>query len=122
MPITTDTAAPLFAVVGATGVQGRSVIDAIANGEASYRVRGLTRDVKKAGDLPSLGVEPVAVDAEKVASIQKAFEGAQVVFAMTNPDFAAWPSTESVSWQDRNHAGYHAEAVCFRRSATAKSS
>lgn len=97
MTVSKDSSAPLFAVVGATGQQGRSVIDAIAASSDAYRVRGLMRDTNKAGDLASLGVEAVAADAEDQGSLRKAFEGARYVFAMTAPDFAAWPSTEKVS-------------------------
>lgn len=96
MPITTDKSAPLFAVVGATGVQGRSVIDAIAADPSHYRVRGFMRDTKKAGDLPSLGVEPVALDLESASSLEEAFKDVQLAFVVTVPDFAAWPSTEAV--------------------------
>ena len=74
MPITTDKSAPLFAVVGATGVQGRSVIDAIAADPSHYRVRGFMRDTKKAGDLPSLGVEPVALDLESASSLRRGLQ------------------------------------------------
>lgn len=97
MTISKSSSAPLFAVVGATGQQGRSVIDALVASKTPYRVRGLMRDTGKAGDLPSLGVEPVAADAEDQSSLEHAFKGAKFVFAMTAPDFSAWPSTEKVS-------------------------
>ncbi|KAG9008122.1 hypothetical protein FRB94_013679 [Tulasnella sp. JGI-2019a] len=47
MTITKDTAAPLVVVVGATGIQGSSVIKALGESNKLYRIRGLTRDLEK---------------------------------------------------------------------------
>lgn len=96
MTISRDLAAPLFTVIWATGQQGRSVINAISASQAAYRVRGLMRDTAKAGNLAGLGVEAVVADAEDAISLEQGMKGAKIVFAMTNPDFAAWPSGEAV--------------------------
>lgn len=97
MTITTAASAPLFAVVGARGIQGRSVIDAIIAGRIPYRVRGLMRDTSRAGDLVKLGVEAVAADADSTESMRKAFEGASTVFAMTTTYWDGWPLPDGVS-------------------------
>lgn len=89
MTITTSTSTssstPLFVVVGATGNQGRSVIEAIKRDSKEYRVRGLTRDSSKpaARELAELGVEVVQGDGSDAESIDKAFQGANIIFAVT---------------------------------------
>lgn len=102
MTITTSSAAdaPLFVVVGSTGTQGRSVIDAIAADKKDYRVRGLTRDPSKtsAKELKKLGVEVVAGDVDDASSIERAFEGAEIVFAMTTSDYWSPDGRQKVSW------------------------
>ncbi|KAK9894420.1 NAD(P)-binding protein [Cystobasidium minutum MCA 4210] len=89
MTITSSADAPLFVVVGATGTQGRSIIDAISADSKEYRVRGITRDPSKsnAQDLAKLGVEVVPGDVDDATSIEKAFQGAEVAFAMTVTDY-----------------------------------
>ncbi|KAF7326373.1 NmrA domain-containing protein [Mycena venus] len=68
MTITQDSSAPLVAVVGATGIQGGSVIDALAESTKPYRIRGFTRDATKAC-FPN-----------NVKDVFKAFEGANMTF------------------------------------------
>ena len=65
----------LLTVVGATGTQGRSLID-VALKEGQYKIRGLTRkpSSEKAKDLASKGVEIVQADINDGASLVKAFE------------------------------------------------
>lgn len=89
MTITSSSSSPLFVVVGSTGTQGRSVIDAIASDDKEYRVRGITRDPSKtaAEELRELGCEVVTGDIGDAASIEKAFQGAEVVFGMTTTDY-----------------------------------
>jgi len=75
----------LVVVVGATGVQGGSVVDAFLK-DPSYKIRGLTR--KPDGDaglaLAAKGVDVVAADLNDEASLVKAFNGAYAIFAVTN--------------------------------------
>lgn len=99
MTITSASIGPLFVVVGSTGTQGRSVIEAIASDKNEYRVRGITRDSSKpaAQELERLGCEVVEADADDAASIEKAFQGAEIVFGMTNSDYWSPNGEEKVS-------------------------
>jgi len=94
MTISQDSSDPLFAVVGATGLQGGSVIRALKSSKKPYRIRGFTRDTSKPApqELAKLGVEMVAVslDVENKEAVFKAFEGATFAFIMT--DF--WKHTD----------------------------
>ncbi|KAK7065011.1 NmrA domain-containing protein [Favolaschia claudopus] len=80
--------APLVAVVGATGKQGGSVIQALAASHKSYRVRGFTRDATKlaAQELRKLGVEVVQVAfvVDNKAEVDEAFSGVDFAFLVTN--------------------------------------
>ncbi|KAM0259701.1 hypothetical protein ACHAQJ_003135 [Trichoderma viride] len=75
----------IFSVVGATGVQGGSVARAILKA-GGYKVRAITRDPgsAKSKDLASLGAEVVQADLNDSASLEKAFTGSHVIFAITN--------------------------------------
>ncbi|KAJ7026708.1 NAD(P)-binding protein [Mycena alexandri] len=88
MPITSSVAAPLVLVVGATGNQGGSVIQALAESGRPYRIRGLTRDVTKpaAQRLTNQGVEMVNVSltVENEGGVKAAFTGANIAFIVTN--------------------------------------
>ncbi|KAG9003537.1 hypothetical protein FRB94_003057 [Tulasnella sp. JGI-2019a] len=88
MTITQDTSAPLVAVVGATGIQGGSVINALAESDRPYRIRGFTRDTNKetAQRLTKQGVEMLSVNltVENKVQVFKAFQGAAFAFTMTN--------------------------------------
>ncbi|MCJ1314145.1 hypothetical protein MMC25_007825 [Agyrium rufum] len=76
--------AKTIAVVGSTGGQGGSVVTAML--KAGWNVRGLTRSTngKGAEALKARGVEVVAANLDDEASLTKAFEGVQAVFAVTN--------------------------------------
>lgn len=65
----------LLTVVGATGTQGLSLIDAALK-DGSYRVRGLTRNPssEKAKNLSLRGVEVVKADINDEESLVKAFQ------------------------------------------------
>jgi uncharacterized protein YbjT (DUF2867 family) len=84
MPITSNLAAPLVVVVGSTGNQGGSVIQALAESDREYRIRGLTRDVTKpaAQKLAGEGVEMVNVSltVENADAARTAFAGADIAF------------------------------------------
>ncbi|KAJ7255443.1 hypothetical protein B0H12DRAFT_1323184 [Mycena haematopus] len=88
MTITRSESAPLVAVVGATGIQGGSVIKALSESDKPYRIRGFTRDPTKpaAETLKKKGVEMVAVDLvlENKEEVFKAFTGADYAFLVTN--------------------------------------
>ncbi|KAF8177132.1 NAD(P)-binding protein [Mycena galopus ATCC 62051] len=89
MTITHDTSAPLIAVVGATGIQGGSVVRALAESDQPYRVRGFTRDATKpaAQALAKLGVAIMAVSlgVDNKDQVYHAFAGADFAFLVTNP-------------------------------------
>ncbi|KAJ7290005.1 NAD(P)-binding protein [Mycena rebaudengoi] len=88
MTITQEPSAPLVAVVGATGVQGGSVVKALAASHRLYRVRGFTRDTTKqsAQELVRAGVEVAALNIhlQNVDAVHAAFRGADMAFLMTN--------------------------------------
>ncbi|KAJ7160882.1 NAD(P)-binding protein [Mycena filopes] len=89
MPVSSSPSAPLVVVVGSTGIQGGSVIKALAESDRPYRLRGLTRDATKptAQKLAAQGVEMVNADlspenAHVVRTV--AFAGADIIFMVTN--------------------------------------
>ncbi|OAP61500.1 hypothetical protein AYL99_03703 [Fonsecaea erecta] len=75
----------LLTVVGATGTQGLSLINAALE-DGSYKIRGLTRNPnsEKAAALARRGVEVVKADINDQESLIKAFEGSHAIFAMTD--------------------------------------
>ncbi|WP_026554286.1 NmrA/HSCARG family protein [Arthrobacter sp. 35W] len=79
------TGAPLVAVVGGTGKQGGSVIDALLAHGA--RVRALVRDpdTPKARALAERGVDLAVGDFTDPASLAALFDGVDAAFAMTTP-------------------------------------
>lgn len=77
--------AKIIAVVGATGTQGGSVVNAyLSSGE--WKVRAVTRDAnsEKAKALKAKGVEIVTADLNDEASLVKAFVGATAIFGVTD--------------------------------------
>ena len=64
-----------IAVLGATGVQGGSVVQALLK-DKTWKVRGLTRDTSKdaAKALEKQGVELVSANIDDEGSLLKAFE------------------------------------------------
>ena len=75
----------LICVIGATGNQGGSVAQRFSQDD-NYRVRGITRnpDSPAAQKLAAQGIEVVKADLDDVDSLIKAFEGANVIFSVTN--------------------------------------
>ena len=67
--------APVLTVIGATGKQGGSVVNAALE-SAGYKVRALTRNVEseKAKVLAAKGVELVAADVNNKESLIRAFQ------------------------------------------------
>ena len=75
----------LVVVVGITGNQGGSVARRFLQ-DSTYRVRGITRSPASnaAKELSSLGVEVVAANLDDMESVSKAFQGANLIFTVTN--------------------------------------
>ncbi|KAK5994629.1 NmrA-like family domain-containing protein 1 [Cladobotryum mycophilum] len=103
----------LIVVLGITGVQGSSVADTYLNG-AGWKVRGVTRNPKSAAaeQWAAKGVEIVQGDLDDVSSLKKAFQGADVIFGVT--DFwTIWRDPESNNKkkpdQDIVHYSYEVE-------------
>ncbi|GAA6021945.1 hypothetical protein JCM10207_002612 [Rhodosporidiobolus poonsookiae] len=77
---------PIVAVIGSTGSQGGSVIDHLISSDKPYRLRAITRDASKdaAKNLAEKGCEVVEADIDKREDLDRAFKGAEIVFAVTN--------------------------------------
>jgi uncharacterized protein YbjT (DUF2867 family) len=78
--------AKIIAVVGATGMQGGSLVRAIlADTSGEWKARAITRDPNKdkAKALAAAGAEVVQGDIDDVESLKKAFAGAHGVFGVT---------------------------------------
>ncbi|CAK7237131.1 hypothetical protein SBRCBS47491_009872 [Sporothrix bragantina] len=75
----------LIVVIGATGGQGGAVVAAYVN-NPNWKIRGISRNPgsDKAKALTAQGVEVVKADLDDLASLQKAFEGAHVIFGLTD--------------------------------------
>ncbi|KAL6899924.1 hypothetical protein GGI43DRAFT_423084 [Trichoderma evansii] len=75
----------LIVVLGATGNQGRSVVDAFLK-DAAWRVRGLTRNPSsaKAKELSARGVEVVQADLDNLSSLSVAFRDANAIFVVSD--------------------------------------
>ncbi|EGU85983.1 hypothetical protein FOXB_03492 [Fusarium oxysporum f. sp. conglutinans Fo5176] len=75
----------LIVVIGATGGQGGSVVNSFIN-DPEWRVRGITRNPqsRKAKNLEARGVEVVQADLDDRASLAKAFQNANVIFAVSD--------------------------------------
>ncbi|KAL4906691.1 hypothetical protein BDW74DRAFT_150966 [Aspergillus multicolor] len=82
----------LLTVFGATGNQGRSVINTVLADpilSQEYKIRGITRDTSKpdAKALADKGVEVVSADTSSPSSLSQALSGSTSVFLVTNPSF-----------------------------------
>lgn len=82
----------LMVVIGITGLQGSSV-GKVFKSEPGWRVRGITRNPSNYPDLQSQGIELVAADLGDQHSLEKAFAGANAIYAVT--DF--WSSLQDPS-------------------------
>lgn len=85
MNTTIPSSTPLIAVIGATGQQAGSVVNALL--ERGARVRALVRDAGKSAAvaLADRGVELVTGDAGDAASLDALFADVDAAFAMTTP-------------------------------------
>lgn len=75
----------VISVVGATGVQGRSIVDALLK-DNEYSIRAITRNPQseKAQALTSQGVEVVQADLNDLNSLIKAFKGSSAIYGVTD--------------------------------------
>lgn len=73
----------LLVIIGITGAQGSSVHDVFKR-EAGWRIRGITRNPSKHQHLEEEGVELVQADLDDEASLERAFVGANAIFAMSD--------------------------------------
>lgn len=75
----------LIVVVGATGIQGGSVVNALLK-DPSFGVRGISRNPESdaAKAFKKQGAEIVAADLNDESSLVNAFKGAYAIFAVTN--------------------------------------
>ncbi|KAH6852752.1 hypothetical protein B0T12DRAFT_353935 [Alternaria alternata] len=75
----------IVTVIGATGIQGGSVIRAILK-DSNYTIRALTRNVESSAAvaLRALGVEVIQGDLNDINSLRVAFDGSYAIFAVTN--------------------------------------
>jgi uncharacterized protein YbjT (DUF2867 family) len=75
----------LIVVTGATGMQGSGVIDALSS-NPDWRIRGLSRDInsEKAKALTQRGIEMVSATFDDEDSLDRAFVGANAIFAVTD--------------------------------------
>ena len=82
-----STQKPIFAIVGATGMQGKSVL-AEAHKTGKYHIRALTRNPKSEtaqkllADYP--GIELVEANNNDSKTIHAAFKGAEYAFLLTS--------------------------------------
>jgi len=77
----------IIAVVGSTGAQGGSLVEAIlSDRNGGFAARAITRDPTKdkARAIAAKGGEVVQSDLDNVESLKKAFAGAYGVYAVTN--------------------------------------
>jgi hypothetical protein len=75
----------IVTVIGATGVQGSSVINALLQ-NGRYTLRAITRnpDSEAARALAARGVQLAKADANDVDSLKAAFQGSYAVYAVTD--------------------------------------
>ncbi|KAF5559253.1 nitrogen metabolic regulation nmr [Fusarium phyllophilum] len=75
----------LIVIIGATGGQGGSVVNSFLN-DPRWRVRGITRNPssQKSKNLEARDVEVVQADLDDRASLAKAFQYANVIFAVSD--------------------------------------
>ncbi|KAM7186701.1 hypothetical protein V8F20_011273 [Naviculisporaceae sp. PSN 640] len=75
----------IVTIVGATGAQGKGVINAFVNNPA-YHIRAITRNPSSSAgqELYSQGIEVVAADVNDLSSLKSAFAGSSIIFGLTN--------------------------------------
>jgi uncharacterized protein YbjT (DUF2867 family) len=83
----------IIAVVGATGAQGKGIVNALVN-DGSFKVRAITRHPEQ---YSGKAQEAAYADLNDVPSVKEAFKGAYGVFVVTN----FWEGADEVA-QGRN--------------------
>lgn len=75
----------LVSVIGATGIQGGSVVRALLD-DSTYSVRAITRDKTSAAaqKLADSGAEVIEANLDDLSSLERAFAGSYAIFAATN--------------------------------------
>jgi uncharacterized protein YbjT (DUF2867 family) len=73
----------MYVVLGASGHTGSVVTKKLL--EKGAKVRGVTRDPRKAAELTQLGAEGVAADVNDAAVLGKAFDGANAAYILLPP-------------------------------------
>ena len=73
----------VIVIIGVTGSQGSSVRK-VFQSEPGWRVRGITRTPSKYPDLQKEDIELVSANLDDQVSLEKAFEGANAIFAVTD--------------------------------------
>jgi nucleoside-diphosphate-sugar epimerase len=100
-------------VLGATGTQGASVVDAFLSLAPKWQVRAVTQnsELAAAKSLSSRGVEVVTADTGNVSTLHKAFAGATTIFAVTDywSPFFSSPRPEIPKGQPLREYGYDNE-------------
>ncbi|KAL8683137.1 MAG: hypothetical protein Q9186_000850 [Xanthomendoza sp. 1 TL-2023] len=76
----------LLVVLGATGLQGSSIINAVQKYDPACKIRGITRDTSSSESkgLVARGIEMVAVDRYSLKALGSAFMGATSIFVFTD--------------------------------------
>ena len=73
----------LLVIIGITGLQGSSVRKVFQH-EPEWRIRGITRNPSKHEALHKEGIELVSANLDDQESLDKAFAGANAIFAVTD--------------------------------------
>ncbi|KAM0244885.1 hypothetical protein ACHAQJ_010694 [Trichoderma viride] len=91
-------------VIGATGIQGGSVIRALLK-DSAYSLTAITRNKSSdiAKKLASDGVRIIETDLDDIASLQAAFAGTSIIFACTNffESFIKFGNEEAIEIETR---------------------
>ncbi|KAF4455931.1 nitrogen metabolic regulation nmr [Fusarium albosuccineum] len=89
----------LVSVIGATGIQGGSVVRALLD-DNTYSVRAITRNKTStaAQKLAENGAEVIEANLNDVSSLERAFAGSYAIFAATNffQSFPAMSADEAI--------------------------
>ena len=101
-------------VIGSTGTQGASVVDAFLPLAPKWQIRAVTRnpDSAAAKSLSSRGIEVVQADTGDKLALEKAFAGASAIFAVTDywaPFFTPGAREKIPEGQSLREYGYENE-------------